>query len=65
MIDKKFRRAVTDSRTRFADTVAKPGVSNLLDILSASSGTDRDTLAGQYSQYGPLADTAAAVIELL
>lgn len=67
VIDKKFRRAVTDSENEVRyDTVAKPGVSNLLDILSASSGTDRDTLAGQYSQYGPLkADTAAAVIELL
>jgi tryptophanyl-tRNA synthetase len=66
-IEKKFKRAVTDNdgEVRF-DPVAKPGVSNLLGILAAATGDDPTTLAGKYSQYGPLkADTAAAVIELL
>ena len=66
-IEKKFKRAVTDSENEVRyDIAAKPGVSNLLDILSAATGGDRERLAEQYSQYGPLkTDTAAAVIELL
>ena len=66
-IEKKFKRAVTDSENEVRyDIAAKPGVSNLLDILSAATGGDRERLAEQYSQYGPLkSDTAAAVIELL
>ena len=66
-IEKKFKRAVTDSENEVRyDIAAKPGVSNLLDILSAATGGDRERLAEEYSQYGPLkSDTAAAVIELL
>lgn len=66
-IEKKFKRAVTDSENEVRyDIASKPGVSNLLDILSAATGGDRDRLAEEYSQYGPLkSDTAAAVIELL
>lgn len=66
-IEKKFKRAVTDSENEVRyDIAARPGVSNLLDILSAATGGDRERLADEYSQYGPLkSDTAAAVIELL
>ena len=66
-IEKKFKRAVTDSENEVRyDIASKPGVSNLLDILSAATGGDRERLAEEYSQYGPLkSDTAAAVIELL
>lgn len=66
-IEKKFKRAVTDSENEVRyDIATKPGVSNLLDILSAATGGDRERLAEEYSQYGPLkSDTAAAVIELL
>ncbi len=66
-IEKKFKRAVTDSENQVRyDIASKPGVSNLLDILSAATGDDRERLAEEYSQYGPLkTDTAAAVIELL
>lgn len=66
-IEKKFKRAVTDSESevRF-DIEAKPGVSNLLSILGAATGSEPEELAGQYSQYGPLkADTADAVIAML
>jgi tryptophanyl-tRNA synthetase len=66
-IEKKFKRAVTDNdgEVRY-DPVTKPGVSNLLGILAASTGRDPVALADDYSQYGPLkADAAAAVIELL
>ncbi|MGB1380817.1 MAG: tryptophan--tRNA ligase [Ilumatobacteraceae bacterium] len=66
-IEKKFKRAVTDSENQVRyDIASKPGVSNLLDILSAATGGDRERLAEEHSQYGPLkTDTAAAVIELL
>ncbi len=67
VIVKKFKRAVTDSdsEVRF-DREAKPGVSNLLEILAACTGDTADALASRYSQYGPLkADTGEAVVELL
>ena len=66
-IVKKFKRAVTDSdaEVRF-DRAAKPGVSNLLEILAACRGETPETVATAYSQYGPLkSDTGEAVVELL
>ncbi len=66
-IEKKFKRAVTDNDgdVRY-DRVEKPGVSNLLEILAATTDGDPTKLAANYTQYGPLkADTAAAVIETL
>jgi tryptophanyl-tRNA synthetase len=67
LVLKKFKRAVTDSDSEVRhDRVNKPGVSNLLDILSACTGETPEVLAGKYSQYGPLkSDTGEAVIELL
>lgn len=67
VIEKKFKRAVTDSDGVVAyDRANKPGVSNLLDILSAATGTPAETLAETYSQYGPLKkDTGDAVIALV
>jgi len=67
VILKKFKRAVTDSDTevRF-DRDAKPGISNLLEILAACTGETPQALADKYTQYGPLkSDTGEAVIELL
>jgi tryptophanyl-tRNA synthetase len=66
-ISRKIKRAVTDtgSEVRF-DPAAKPGVSNLLELLAATTGSTPAELATRYAQYGPLkADTAAAVVELL
>lgn len=66
-VAKKVKRAVTDNdgEVRY-DPEAKPGVSNLLAILSACTGEAPDALADRYEQYGPLkADTAEAVVELL
>jgi tryptophanyl-tRNA synthetase len=67
VIERKFKRAVTDSEAEVRyDPATKPGVSNLLAILGAATGQDPAALAGRYEQYGPLkADTAEAVIELL
>jgi tryptophanyl-tRNA synthetase len=67
VIEKKFKRAVTDNdgEVRY-DPATKPGVSNLLAILAAATDTTPEALAGRYEQYGPLkADAAAAIIELL
>ncbi|MEI7992670.1 MAG: tryptophan--tRNA ligase [Actinomycetota bacterium] len=64
---KKFKRAVTDSdnEVRF-DRTEKPGISNLLEILAAVTGGTPETLATQYTQYGPLkSDAGEAVVEML
>lgn len=67
VITRKFKRAVTDSEGIVRhDREAKPGVSNLLEILAASTGNSVESLASSYSQYGPLKqDAADAVISLL
>jgi tryptophanyl-tRNA synthetase len=66
---KKIRSAVTDSEREIRfDRDAKPGVSNLLTIQSAVTGTDVDTLVQGYAGrgYGDLkADTADAVVEFV
>ncbi|MFZ9818147.1 MAG: tryptophan--tRNA ligase [Ilumatobacteraceae bacterium] len=66
-IEKKFKRAVTDSdNTVDYDRENKPGVSNLLDILSVATGTPVAALVEQYSQYGKLKTvTGSAVAEML
>jgi len=66
-IERKFKRAVTDTESNVRyDVAAKPGVSNLLSILGACTGRTPQEAAADYSQYGPLkTDTAAAVIETL
>ena len=66
-IEKKFKRAVTDSDGVVAyDSENKAGISNLLDILSAATGTPIPQLVEQYSQYGPLKkDTGDAVIAVI
>jgi tryptophanyl-tRNA synthetase len=66
-IAKKFKRAVTDSESEVRyDRSAKPGVSNLLDILAACTGDTPEALAARYTQYGPLkVDTGDAVVEML
>ncbi|WP_406664763.1 tryptophan--tRNA ligase [Gallaecimonas sp. GXIMD1310] len=70
-ITKKIKRAVTDSdeppRVAF-DTENKPGVSNLLGILSAISGKSVEALEAEYEgrMYGHLkGDVADAVVSLI
>jgi tryptophanyl-tRNA synthetase len=67
VIERKFKRAVTDNDAEVRyDPETKPGVSNLLSILAACTDSDPVTVAGNYTQYGPLkADAAAAVIDVL
>lgn len=66
---KKIRSAVTDSEREVRyDPAAKPGVSNLLTIQSAVTGTDVEKLVDGYvgRGYGDLkSDTADAVVEFV
>ena len=66
-IARKFKRAVTDSDNEVRyDRAAKPGVSNLLEILAVCTGSTPQELADKYTQYGPLkTDAGDAVAELL
>ena len=66
-IEKKFKRAVTDSETEVVfDRERKPGVSNLLEILAAATGTTPQKAAETYARYGDLkAASAQAVIAML
>ena len=66
-IEKKFKRAVTDSDTDVVyDRERKPGVSNLLEILAAATMTSPQQAAEKYSRYGDLKmGSAEAVIAML
>ena len=62
VVAKKFSRAVTDSETEIRyDPVAKPGVSNLLELISLTSGEPvADVVAGLEGQgYAALKGDAA------
>jgi tryptophanyl-tRNA synthetase len=66
-IERKVRKAVTDTETevRF-DPKAKPGVSNLLELLAAATGGDPAALAGGFDDYGSLKKAVTeALVELL
>ncbi|WP_372408468.1 tryptophan--tRNA ligase [Streptomyces luteireticuli] len=67
VVRRKVMRAVTDSGAEVAyDRAAKPGVTNLLELLAACTGKEPGELAAGYSSYGALKkDTADAVVELL
>ncbi len=67
-IRKKFRSAVTDSGRDVRRGDDKPGVTNLIDILSAVSGEAADSIEAHYSDsgYGQLkADVGDAVVEMI
>jgi tryptophanyl-tRNA synthetase len=62
---KKIRSAVTDSETEIAfDPERKAGISNLLGIYSALTGTDIDSIVGKYrgSGYGDLKKDLAEIV---
>jgi tryptophanyl-tRNA synthetase len=66
-ITRKIKRAVTDNESEVRyDPVDKPGVSNLLELLSVSTGKSPTELADDYTSYGELkSDTGQAVVEFL
>jgi tryptophanyl-tRNA synthetase len=69
VIRKKFKTAVTDSGTDVRHAPAeKPGISNLLEIMSVATGEPIGALEARYdgSGYGQFKeDVAEAVVELL
>jgi tryptophanyl-tRNA synthetase len=69
VIRKKVKSAVTDSgREVRHDRDAKPGISNLIEIMSVASGESFDAIEARYdgAGYGPFkADVAEAVVALL
>ena len=65
VIRKRIRSAVTDSdpEVRY-DVEAKPGISNLLEIMSATTGRSIEDLVGEYadSGYGVFKDAVAEAV---
>jgi tryptophanyl-tRNA synthetase len=66
-IVRKVRKAVTDTEATVGyDPEARPGVANLLELLSAATGRPPQDLAPSYANYGQLKkDVADALVELL
>jgi tryptophanyl-tRNA synthetase len=67
-IRKKFRSAVTDSGREVRRSEDKPGITNLIDILSVATGTPQAEIEARYgdSGYGQFkTDVGEAVVELL
>jgi tryptophanyl-tRNA synthetase len=68
-IRRKFKRAVTDSESEVRyDPVTKPGVSNLLEIMSVATSAPIDDLVARFqgSGYGQLKEAVGeSVVELL
>jgi tryptophanyl-tRNA synthetase len=66
-IRRKVKKAVTDTDGEVHyDRQAKPGLSNLLELLAVATGRTPTEVAGSYERYGDLkGDVAEALIELL
>ncbi len=67
-IEKKFKRAVTDSGDEIRRAPGKPGISNLIEILAAVQGTSFEAVEAAHaaSRYGDFKlAVASAVIEHL
>jgi tryptophanyl-tRNA synthetase len=67
-IRKKFGSAVTDSGREIVRSPEKPGISNLVDILSVARGIDQSQVESEFegSGYGDFKKAVAeAVVELL
>ncbi len=68
VVRKKIKSAVTDSGREVRHDPEKPGVSNLIEILSVATGESFAEIEARYdgAGYGPFkADVADAVVELL
>ena len=67
-IQRKFKRAVTDSGTEVRRAPDKPGVSNLIEVLAAVRGSDPEQVEGELADagYGQLKGAVAdAVVDYL
>jgi tryptophanyl-tRNA synthetase len=68
VIRRKFKTAVTDSGTDVRRAVDKPGITNLIDIMSVATGDTPEEIEARYdgSGYGQFkTDVAEAVVALL
>jgi tryptophanyl-tRNA synthetase len=68
VVRKKFKSAVTDSGSEVRLAPDKPGVSNLIEIMSVASGDSPETIEARYDGqgYGAFkADLAEAVVAML
>jgi tryptophanyl-tRNA synthetase len=68
LVRKKFRTAVTDSGRDVRRADDKPGISNLIEIMSMASGEPMDAIEDRFADqgYGKFKDAVAdSVIELL
>jgi tryptophanyl-tRNA synthetase len=69
IVERKIKRAVTDSGTDIIRARDKPGVTNLIDILAVARGTSPEAVEEEMRSargYGDLkAATAEAVVEML
>jgi tryptophanyl-tRNA synthetase len=67
-IRKKFKTAVTDSGREVRRAPDKPGIANLIDIMSVATGDAPEAIEARYdgAGYGPFkGDVAEAVVALL
>jgi tryptophanyl-tRNA synthetase len=67
-IRKKFKAAVTDSGREVRRAPDKPGIANLIDIMSVATGDAPEAIEARYdgAGYGPFkGDVAEAVVALL
>jgi tryptophanyl-tRNA synthetase len=68
VLRKKLKSAVTDSGREVVRSAEKPGVTNLIDLLSVATGQTSEAIEARYDGqgYGVFkADVAEAVVELL
>ena len=69
IVERKIKRAVTDSGTEISRAPDKPGVTNLIDILAVARGTSPEAVEEEMRAargYGDLKTaTAQAVVEML
>jgi tryptophanyl-tRNA synthetase len=67
-IERKFRRAVTDSGEGVRRSRRKPGITNLIDVLAAVRGEEPESIEREYGEarYGDFkVAVAAAVVDYL
>jgi tryptophanyl-tRNA synthetase len=62
-IEKKIKRAVTDSGTEIRRAADKPGVSNLIDVLAVARGVSPETVEADMASARGYGDLKGAVAE--
>jgi tryptophanyl-tRNA synthetase len=68
IVHRKFKAAVTDSGTEIRRGPEKPGISNLIEIMSVATGEDAEAIEARYDGqgYGRFKEEVAeAVVQLL